>query len=50
MGKVVLKNKSARIVENKNGTRSTYTSYKTQNGTKWHKTGGVSTSRSRKKS
>lgn len=49
MGKVVVKTSTMKIVENKNGTRSTYTSYTVNGKKKWSKTGGFSNSRSRKK-
>ena len=49
MGKVIAKNKHAKVVQNKNGTTSTYTSYNCNGKTKWHKSGGVSTARARKK-
>ncbi len=49
MAKTISKTNSARVVQNKNGTTSTYTKSKTSSGkTKWVKS-GASSSNNRKK-
>jgi hypothetical protein len=49
MAKVVNRTKRSFVTKNKNGTTSTFTSYKVNGTTRWKKTGGVSTRLSRKK-
>ncbi len=49
MAKTISKTRTARVVQNKNGTTSTYTKSKTCSGkTKWVKTGGSPGSRKKR--
>lgn len=50
MAKVVNRTRSSYVTKNKNGTTSTFTSYKVNGKTRWKKTGGHSTTQTRKRS